>query len=73
MAQVGVVWRCLGGGDLAVDFPCRIAFKTAHDFPFAFAFRGAFGHVVFGPSARGHADQDDLIEGRDWRCGHRLC
>jgi hypothetical protein len=71
MVQPSVVRICrksvlsglFGIGDLAVDFPCRVAFEATHDFPFAFAFGGAFGHVFLSPLARGHADQDDLIQG----------
>ena len=63
LAKIGVVGGCLGVGDLAVDFPGCVAFEAAHDFAFALAFRGAFGHVVLRSPARCHADEDDLVQG----------
>ena len=62
-AEVGVVWCRPGVGDLAVDFPGCVAFEAAHDFAFALALGGAFGHVLLCPLARAHPDQDDLVQG----------
>lgn len=62
-AEVGVVGCRPGVGDLAVDFAGCVAFEAAHDFAFALALGRPFGHVILGSLARGHADQDYLMQG----------
>ena len=61
---VGACWKQAEG--------C-VTFEASHDLPLAPALRGAFGHVVLGSLARGHADQDKPDTWHGWRCDRRLC
>lgn len=55
LTQVGVVWCRLRVGDLAVYFPCHIAFEAAYDFSLALTFCGPSVYIGLGPGAHGHA------------------
>ena len=63
LPEIAVVRCRLGAGDLTVNLPRCVVFEAAHDLPFARALRGALCHVLLGPLAGCHPDQDHLIEG----------
>lgn len=56
--RTGKIWRV----DVAFDRPTSIR-EAAHDFPFAEAFGGSPGHVVFGLLVVSHSDQHNVVKG----------